>query len=124
MSIRELTDKLIVKRDDAGEDFIPLKNGWHAYEHGEKKVGIYTTSKRPIATFKALAKKIPGLYMTQHGDEELICVFAYTSAPEAIKLLRSIGAHKRVEVSPEVLEAKIERGKLLADHRWGKKGQS
>ena len=114
--IEQLKVKFRVVRDDNRDPLIRCRNGI-VYEHGPASLGVWINSRRPMQTFKALKQRLPALELSQVGDGEFTALLRFSNLKVAARGLRTLGAHRRRQYSPEVLAKYREQGRCLQQAR-------
>jgi len=121
MLINQFSEKLRITRNDAGEPIIEARNG-HVYDgFWLDKLGYWVETTRPNTTFKALAKRIPGIETAQLGEFESVFLVPITDFKSGLATLRKLGCHKVREYDAATLARFQEHGKALAEEFGFKK---
>ena len=110
MMLEQIKDQFRVRRDEQGDPRLECRNGF-VYDHGAKSLGVWINSRRPLRSFEAIRTLWPTVRLVQMGDAELTMVFEPADMPEAVRFLRSIGAHRRRKLSQEHKEKLAESNK-------------
>src|SRR5215475_6164936 len=119
MTIEDLIskNKLQSKRDDLGELIVRCRHG-QIYEHGQRRLGVMFLLKS-VGKWNNRRKacEAVGMEVIQDGDTEGALLFDPEDKKQTRVALRQVGAYRKVEISPELRQAKIERMARLNEAR-------
>lgn len=101
--------RLQTRRDDLGELIVRCRHG-QIYEYNNERLGVMFLLKSAIKWNNRRKEcEAAGMKVIQDGDTEGTLLFDPENKAQARVAMRSVGAYRKVELSPEVRQARAER---------------